>query len=88
MERVTFDEALHQWRELDKGQPSMRFPYNPKMYEGANVHDDANQRGARHCEGCGSPIGTPGFVRLDFPVGHPSFGQAIPCPRCNGRDPF
>lgn len=84
MMRATFEEALRQWRELDKDQPSMRFPYNPKMYAGQNVHDDAHLRGVRHCEGCGAPIGNPGFVRFDFPVGHPLFGQAFPCPRCNG----
>lgn len=25
-----------------------------------------------------------GFVRLDVPVAHPQFGEAIPCPHCDG----
>ena len=35
------------------------------------------------CPTCGFPPGSPGFLRSEFPVGHPRFGALIPCPDCH-----
>ena len=61
-------------------------PFNPHDYEDSldlarAIHD---RHGTPYCPVCGWPKGTPGFVRLPFPIGHELFGRAWPCPNCNG----
>ncbi|MBU2052584.1 ATP-binding protein [Patescibacteria group bacterium] len=35
------------------------------------------------CPTCGFPDGQPGYLRSEFPVGHPKFGALIRCPDCH-----
>jgi len=35
------------------------------------------------CPTCGFPLGSPGALRLDVPVGDPRFGRPMPCPDCH-----
>ena len=82
MEPTPFVEALAQNRQLDPER--MRFPFSATDYE--SVKDTVPREAAyRVCGVCHFPLGQPGWVRMDWPVGHPLFGQAIPCPRDKGR---
>ena len=76
---LTFTEAIAAYRAQDPD--TLRFVLNTRGYK--SVKDTVVQ-GAKVCPVCHYPLGTPGYVRMDWPVGHPNFGQPICCPRCNG----
>jgi len=85
-DRATFREALRSWQEYKATGNESYVRFDPKMY--TNIHQMADRTGVPHCAMCGFPPMDRGWVRFDFPVGHPYFGQVFPCPRCSGRDPF
>ena len=77
---VSFEDALQQHRQVDPAR--LRFRFNATMYDSVKDTVPKADRGAV-CRVCHSPNGTPGFVRFDWPMGHPLFGKPIPCPACN-----
>lgn len=75
-----FEEAVAMHRQLAESQ----LTFTIKAHSGSTAADliPPSQRDG-YCPKCHFPHGTPGWVRMDWPVGHPLFGQAIPCPKCN-----
>ena len=89
--RPTFDQALREYRKLRPEQTASPFP--PECYESlTEVHQRVNDARTANglpcipiCPKCGFWKGVRGYLRFPFPLGHPYFGFAIPCPLCNGR---
>ena len=77
IESTTFEDAAAQNRELDKER--LFFPFSSKEYK--SMKDTVSDQ-AKVCPTCHFPRGEHGWVRMDWPVGHPLFGKAIQCPRC------
>ncbi len=79
---LAFADALAAYRAQDPDR--LRFVINTSGYLSVK---DIVVNGARVCPVCHFPLGTPGLVRMDWPVGHPHFGQPVRCPRCNDTPP-
>ena len=76
---VTFEEAIAKHRLLN--EDDMRFAFNPTQYK--SMKDTVSERRKDGvCPTCHFPRGEHGWIRMDWPVGHPLFGKAIQCPRC------
>jgi hypothetical protein len=77
--KTTFEEAIAQHHALD--EENMHFPFNPLQYR--SVKDTVPERDQdKVCPVCHFPRWQHGWIRMDWPIGHPLFGQAIQCPRC------
>ena len=74
---IPYRFARNQWEALPFG---MRYA-ETKPAPGQPGRERVEDRIAR-CSVCGYPLGTRGFVRMHFPVGHQLFGKAICCPEC------
>ena len=72
---VEFQDAIRQQRAL---RPEDTYaPSNPTFYQSAK-DVVPNPR----CKTCSDS----GWVRMNWPIGHPLFGHAIRCPRCGGTN--
>ena len=75
---IGFNEARNELDRLKRVGADLTMMVNPADYESiGKVRFHQGQRA--NCQRCGGAK----FIRFPFPVGHPMFGKAIPCPDCN-----
>jgi hypothetical protein len=70
LDLVPFEYAAYRWREL---------PLTERYDRDKPTRGDP---GPNRCKTCGAMIGSMGFIRMCYPVGHELFGRAICCPEC------
>jgi len=93
-DKTTVQDAIREWERMKREEPErLRSPIKRQgNYEDTRTANQAmNANRARNglpklplCQTCGYVQGERGWIRFDFPVGHPLFGRAWPCPKCNG----
>ncbi len=74
---TTFYEARNELDRLQRVGADLTMMVNPADYESIG-HVRFVQGRRDTCQTCGGAR----FIRFPFPVGHPMFGRAIPCPEC------
>jgi len=83
MPAIEYRDAIAEWRKVSQQQLERGFdPLKAKDYY-RTVHDLSHLEHISHCDFCGFPIGERGYLRFNWPLGHPYFGKAVKCPRCN-----
>ena len=94
-DRTTVQDAIREWERMKREEPERLLSPIRRQgnYEDMRTVNEANNalrsmdnRGVIPlCSVCGFVNGEAGWIRFDFPVGHPLFGRAWPCPSCNRR---
>ena len=94
-DRTTVQDAIREWERMKREEPErllspIRRQGNYEDMRTMNQAINANRRRNNKpaiplCPMCRFVAGEAGWIRFDFPVGHPLFGRAWPCPTCNRR---
>lgn len=75
LQTISLEEYQEEYRSIRLQTPPPSVESNRTMKDVAVLDPTA-------CPTCFFPDGQPGYLRSDFPPGHPKFGQLIPCPDC------